>query len=259
MAAVRLWVPDVWAYSKSERVMKEKVSRVQLLEGWVWAAGTCQGTGRICVVRSAGDWASMELGRCVAGGAWQGKRRHAWCDVCEKGSGVGRSDSWAARTRARTRQVMPLYRRGDAIRLDDPRPRYSLGPPNSYNVPGRAVGQSGGRAVWAGSQLLQDCRQNARQDQNGEAMGGSICSRAEQWLGARTRRGMQRLTYVRSRGRVGRQQQPTRPLRLMAQRHGQHFRSREGQIAVCFTTNGSSTASRVLLAAWIARVAAIPL
>jgi hypothetical protein len=70
---------------------------------------------------------------------------------------------------------------------------------------------------------------------------------------------MQRLTYVRSRGRVGRQQQPTRPLRLMAQRHGQHFRSREGQIAVCFTTNGSSTASRVLLAAWIARVAAIPL
>jgi hypothetical protein len=70
---------------------------------------------------------------------------------------------------------------------------------------------------------------------------------------------MQRLTYVRSRGRVGRQQQPTRPLTPMAQRHGQHFRSREGQIAVCFTTNGSSTASRVLLAAWIARVAAIPL
>jgi hypothetical protein len=56
---------------------------------------------------------------------------------------VGRSDSWAARTRARarTRQVMPLYRRGDAIRLDDPRPRYSPGPPNSYNV-GRRCGQA---------------------------------------------------------------------------------------------------------------------
>jgi hypothetical protein len=74
MVAVRLWVPDVWACSKSERVMKEKESRVQLLEGWVWAAGTCQGTGRICVVRSAvggrlgvdGAWAVCR-GRCLAG------------------------------------------------------------------------------------------------------------------------------------------------------------------------------------------------
>jgi hypothetical protein len=80
MVAVRLWVPDVRACSKSERVMKEKVSRVQLLEGWVWAAGTCQGYAS-CGRRSADDWASMELGRCVAGGAWQGRRRHAWCDV----------------------------------------------------------------------------------------------------------------------------------------------------------------------------------
>ena len=35
--------------------------------------------------------------------------------------------------------------------------------------------------------------------------------------------------------------------------------SGHGQIAVCFTTNGSCTASRVLLALWIARPAAIPL